>query len=108
MTETLVTTAEQELQSLLDWLHVDPIDLKHGFTAHEGCDVRREAMVDVAKEVQRRLDLISRGYDGWRSRCLVAEKKNEEYVVELQKLREELREAKYGTPCDGASHTHGR
>lgn len=40
--------------------------------------------------------VIERSRDAWRSRCLLAEKKNREYLAELAVVRDELMEARYG------------
>ncbi len=72
MTETYVTTAEQELQSIIDWL--EPM---------KSCQ-------DIRKEVQCRLARVQGGVDGWRYRCQIAEKKNQELINELRWVREQL------------------
>jgi hypothetical protein len=79
MSGTLVTTAEQELRSILDWAMVED-----------------RSVEQITGEITRRLNAIELSHDGWRSRCLIAEKKNREYLVELQSVREQLRDLKYG------------
>lgn len=72
MTETYIATAEQELSGLREWL-----------------------LTTIGQEIDRRLTRIQGGADGWRYRCLSAEKRNADLVDELRRVREELNDLKY-------------
>lgn len=94
MTETLVTTAEAELQSLVAWMD-----------GHVRTGVAAAMQDEIRELVRKRLTEIQGSHDGWRYRCQSAEKKNEALIKELRAVRDELITVKYGDePPDPAAY----